>query len=330
MLVAFVGVPASGKSTLAQAVQNTSPKSNIHIHAVDSIMQELHESSSSSSCRASLFDPAIWHNARHSMINRALASVTKHSSIALLDDTFHYTSMRRALMKRARDAQVPVMFVHTQCAPEIARSRNASRDFTSQVPEHVLDRLITVFEAPDEDDPWSVSINMENADVVSFAHWLLSCIEERAVSSVPVSRADTRTDGTLEEESVGQKRGRLLHAADIRVRKLLARAVQLLTQESRSVSKQCKKQVASDLNSLRKSMLEEARNGSLLYDYDEDDDDSARLAAGGSKKASGMQQCPRDDNALLQGGHEQHSKLVIDIAFWNAAMERVRDEQEGS
>jgi predicted kinase len=291
-LVVLVGVPGSGKSTLAHALVSLCP-GEVKVHAADDIEREIlaHRGPSSQS-----FDPAVWKRARSLMYARAAESATR--CIAVLDDTFHYTSMRRSALCLARDCQVPILFVHIRCDPSLARTRNAARPQSDRVPEHSFDRILSVYEPPSPSCNWTVHVDFSSSDMSlqRAAEHVLRAVHAQSSSAIPaLHQPPTNAYANDEKEEPDSERyGRLLHEADVRTRKLLTSALSCISQ---SASKASKREIASKLNELRRSMLDRAKQGELSCD------------------PSGMDERGDNDNAFRE---------FIDHAFWREAI-RISD-----
>ena len=120
ILVLLVGLPASGKSSLAQNIKSLI--SNTKIVSLDECQLEVIKDEDLDSL-------AAWHRSKE----YALAEVKdmlidQVCKILIVDDTFEYSSMRKPYFQTARDVK-PTSYieVHLKCEVETAIANNKTR-----------------------------------------------------------------------------------------------------------------------------------------------------------------------------------------------------------
>lgn len=157
IVVCVMGIPGSGKSTLCEQLAGSIelrrtifellqvPCRVSHI-SLDAVEREIQNSNN----RPCEFDPDIWRAARRNVLQtveiiRAENTAPQHILVVLVDDTFHYRSMRKAVK--------PDGVIYLQRSFDACVVANRMRPVERQVPQHVMERMALVLEPPDEFRP---------------------------------------------------------------------------------------------------------------------------------------------------------------------------------
>lgn len=139
LLIVLCGLPGSGKTTTASNLAKTAQASGVSVRLI-------HFDDALSDCCEG-FDPETWRESRIRCMKEA-EKVLESNRMVILDDTMHYHSMRIQCWKMARRCGACYAQIYTECDFRTCCERNASRDETARVPEHVMDRMHQVFEPP--------------------------------------------------------------------------------------------------------------------------------------------------------------------------------------
>lgn len=138
--IMLVGVPASGKSTYAAALE----KKGYHVHSSDAIRKELSGSEENQECSKEAF------RILHERVKRDLKN-----GVSCVYDATNLTSNRRAgFLREIRKYGCFKKCVAFYTSPEVCKQRNAARD--RHVPEDVIDRFFRTYQAPAYSEGWDV------------------------------------------------------------------------------------------------------------------------------------------------------------------------------
>lgn len=137
MLVALLlGLPASGKSSLALELQesldqSTGTRTTTCIHFDE--YEELPE----------IWDDTTYKTSRQNAIAAFRIVLDQNNQeesprrFIILDDLFHLHSMRREIYVICRDAGIPLASIYLHIHPDVARERNALRSGRTRVSDEV-------------------------------------------------------------------------------------------------------------------------------------------------------------------------------------------------
>ncbi len=141
LLVILVGLPSSGKSTLAQALKAYLP------------------SCSSSTCPdIQIIDPDVFRGEKQDQLPfrsedepqikeqvlRVLAQSLGAGQVTIIDDLNYYQSMRHDLLQIALNANVPYLIVFVNTPLEVCKVWNKQRG--SKIPEDVISKIALKFD----------------------------------------------------------------------------------------------------------------------------------------------------------------------------------------
>lgn len=157
-LLALCGLPACGKSTLSALLQEGLREGRFRTGAgllCEGILVSFDDVHAPGGEAGAEFDPQHWKASRREALAQIEASIAQQPAngaahrLIIADDTLHYRSMRHACRQLARDGGAAFVICWVTAPGALARTRNAARPASSRVPEHVLDRLMAVFEPPE-------------------------------------------------------------------------------------------------------------------------------------------------------------------------------------
>ena len=144
-LLALMGLPAAGKSTLATALKAVDTH-DVRVVRFDDDLE--------ASGALDQWAPGKWHEARSKSLRRVQGFVqnlppSDSPYIVVADDNNPLKSMRHALFKIARDHGWAYATVRLECSQQIAEARNAARSGAAKVPQDTTEQMATDLEPPD-------------------------------------------------------------------------------------------------------------------------------------------------------------------------------------
>jgi len=144
-LLALMGLPAAGKSTLATALKAVDTH-DVRVVRFDDDLE--------ASGALDQWAPGKWHEARSKSLRRVQGFVQNLPPatlpyIVVADDNNPLKSMRHALFKIARDHGWAYATVRLECTQQIAEARNAARSGAAKVPQDTIEQMATDLEPPD-------------------------------------------------------------------------------------------------------------------------------------------------------------------------------------
>ncbi len=179
ILVVLAGLPASGKSTLAnrlgQLLQEKFGITTILI-ASDTVRSEI-------PALKQEFLPELEPAVRKMTLDRVKSALEQGLSV-ILDDLNYFRSMRFELVTLARELEVPHALVLLDTPPDVCLRLNAARG--RKIPDEVILKDADRFDAPGQ-DPWDeplASINTVEFDWEEL-HALANDLRENARNFVP-------------------------------------------------------------------------------------------------------------------------------------------------
>ncbi len=142
-LLALCGLPASGKTTLAEQIRKSlKPRSKVEIVSSDRWRDQEYYSR---------FEPENEHRVRQAALESTTSILSRGLSV-IHDDTNYYSSMRHELYAIAKESRCAFAVVHV-CTPlEVALKWNQSR--ANPLPEGVLLKIARNFEPPGSKYEW--------------------------------------------------------------------------------------------------------------------------------------------------------------------------------
>lgn len=154
--IMLVGIPASGKDTLAR--QYAAEHTNVVIHSSDDIRVELCGSIVDQSKNARVFEI---------MRSRSLCDIQMGKDVIYNATNLSYRK-RRAILQAMKKEGAFCEAVVIVCPPEMAKQRNAARE--NPVPEYVIDRMARSFQMPFENEGFdSIRIVNTTHDICAIA-----------------------------------------------------------------------------------------------------------------------------------------------------------------
>lgn len=211
-LVAACGLPASGKSTLADAICEVAAKGG---HSCTHVKFDSFEHRALAD-NDGAFDPAAWHDARRAAFD-AVRDAAATSSVVIVDDVLQLSGMRRHVVRVAESLGAAHAQLCVSCAPGERRARNDARSGVARVPAEAVARLELSWEDPRTsphgfDTARTVHVDatspVDASDVWSrlAAHWGAPAVHpsELARRRLAVARAATASS-FLHQLDLGQK-----------------------------------------------------------------------------------------------------------------------------
>jgi O-phosphoseryl-tRNA(Sec) kinase len=146
-LLALCGLPASGKTTLAEQIRNRlKPQSRVEIVSTDKWRDQDYYAR---------FVPKKEHAVRQGALEVTAKTLSRGTSV-IHDDTNYYSSMRHELYEIAKGNRCAFAVVHV-CTPlEVVVKWNQSR--ANPLPEEVILKIARNFESPGSKYQWDRAI----------------------------------------------------------------------------------------------------------------------------------------------------------------------------
>ena len=243
LVVCFCGPPGSGKSTAAKQLLNMLKADMRFSECYYLSSDELEASLTKSNTIYTIFDPLYWKQARTAMLQR-LADLRKiHQSdtkraVAILDDTFHYKSMRKNVR--------PDVIFNMQAKLQECLERNASRSIP--VPASVVERCFAVFETPPCKDSWETRIPCYHEFPIN------GVLDTLLNISISPSARSLESQSKISTETLIP----LKHNVDLELRRAIASTMATL-------SKSDKQSTFKRLNDARKQLISDTREPCDLH-----------------------------------------------------------------
>ncbi len=196
-ILALCGLPASGKSTLADAIQNAL-NNRVEIVRTDEWRNDEYYTD---------WKPEKEKPVRMKALERVKDLIAAGKSV-IHDDTNYYTSMRHELFKIAIENKCGFAIVHVATPVVVALRWNKARS-ESRIPDKVIKDILERFDNPGHRYLWDtsdleVSLELQEIDrVVSEIIEILEGLEParepkpRLVTSIEFGRLDTATRLTV-------------------------------------------------------------------------------------------------------------------------------------
>jgi O-phosphoseryl-tRNA(Sec) kinase len=220
-LLALCGLPASGKTTLAKAVQSKlGPRAKVQIVSTDEWRDQLYYSE---------FLPEKEHDVREAALERVTETLAQGFSV-IHDDTNYYASMRHELREAARTQQYAFAVVFVSTPLETCLRWNRERK--AALPEHVIVRIGSNFDRPGDRYAWDTPIAAVDLSEVGVDDAAMQVIRKlRALSpsveqdSHPIE-TDDRSIDVATREAVSQFLGKFAtYRSDPRVHQIRKRVL---------------------------------------------------------------------------------------------------------
>ncbi|KAF4663236.1 hypothetical protein FOZ61_001808 [Perkinsus olseni] len=145
VVVVLCGLPASGKSTLAEKLK-VGRSDAIHVVDYDAINRRLLGEKDTPKKE---FDPEVWRQSRQLALEEMRTILGRAGkSIVIMDDNHFLRSMRKSVSKAAWEAGAGVCCVCVACPLEVCLRRNFDRS-SGRVPSGVITSMFEVMEAPE-------------------------------------------------------------------------------------------------------------------------------------------------------------------------------------
>lgn len=250
-LLLLVGIPGSGKTTLACYLERTFARElPVVVISYDAIETELTQDKS--------WDRSVWHDVRKIVYDKCVAFLENYQSkksILILDDNMYYRSMRYLYFKLARKADAQFAEIFLDCPLDVALERNSRRSH-DKVSEATIRKMAQIIEIPDPSKySWEEhSMQADSCrDVVQFDLTQLLQIMSLKIVKLPI-------DNSLAQESQRASNCRnLTHQVDLATRKEVSTVVADLKRNTNKGSEL----IAAVVN-LRKEFMKELNPDSVI------------------------------------------------------------------
>lgn len=165
-LIALCGLPASGKTTLANAIKKR--VNHVRIVNTDRWRDEDYYSE---------FTPAKEQSVRRNALHETQREIGLGRSV-IHDDTNYYQSMRHELYEIAREKQCVFGIVHVSTPLDVALKWNRNRRF--QIPDEVVKRIDDRLDLPGKKYLWDrpiLTVDLHYADMDAIVNDLVKRLE---------------------------------------------------------------------------------------------------------------------------------------------------------
>jgi len=198
-ILALCGLPASGKSTLADAIQ-IALDYNVEIVRTDEWRDNAYYTD---------WEPDKEKPVRQKALARVRDLVAEGKNV-IHDDTNYYTSMRHELFKIAIENRCGFAIVHVATPVLVALRWNKERE-GSRIPDRVIEDIFERFDNPGRRYFWDISnleVSLEMQEIDTVVPEILEILEEleparepktRVVTSTEYGRFDTETRLTVSQ-----------------------------------------------------------------------------------------------------------------------------------
>ena len=205
-VVVLVGLPGSGKSTIARHLCQTR-QSSVHIE-YDAVAASLSEED----------DLAAWRRSRTAAVEDLKKHLKESPHLIVLDDNFHLRSMRKDIYQICRNHVVNGMAIYFGVAfietpVEICLDRNAKRGGRNRVGDDTITKMSATLEAPDTSkSPWdstSIRFRGDTGDLRDIYDWLCN-LENGTPLTCPLP-AEIVSQEPLEDRRLENLKSRVHH-----------------------------------------------------------------------------------------------------------------------
>jgi O-phosphoseryl-tRNA(Sec) kinase len=192
-ILALCGLPASGKSTLADAIRN----------ALDHDVEIVRTDEWRDAAYYTDWKPDKERPVREKALARVRDLISEGKNV-IHDDTNYYTSMRHELFDIAVEHRCGFAIIYVSTPVTIALKWNRARQH-SPIPDHVIKDISERFDSPGRRYLWDdaeLEVDMEKDDMTIVVPQVLEILEElepartpkpRMVTSLEYNRLDTET-----------------------------------------------------------------------------------------------------------------------------------------
>jgi tRNA uridine 5-carbamoylmethylation protein Kti12 len=257
IVISLIGIPASGKTSLAKKIVEWSKNDMIESGVVrisfDDHLNlnygELSEGDYKKSREELLWK--IEKLVKGEVTNFNIQYLKQYvSNLIIIDDTMHFRSMRQRIRALSRICNCEYFQIFIECQLEVALMRNSQRD--CKVPSSVITKLNEILEKPI--NPRTIKVDLTTTD-----EELLTLLRDRIKSPENLE--------IFVREKLQQQQS-LIHEADLITRKQLSAKI-LSLKSHPNLSK-----ISADLNRKRKQFLDDLRT---MKTYADDVDSSQSL-----------------------------------------------------
>ena len=184
-ILALCGLPASGKSALADAIQRAL-KSDVEVVSTDDWRDDSYYTD---------WTPEKEGPVRQTALARVEKLIAQGKSV-IHDDTNYYNSMRHELFKIALENGCAFAVVHVATPVDVALRWNNERP-DSRIPDHVIERINERFDLPGRRYLWDDSmmeVNMAGNNVDAVVVEIAERVQDLEVAMEPDPNLATTTE----------------------------------------------------------------------------------------------------------------------------------------
>ncbi len=167
-LIGLCGLPASGKTSLAQAIEGLLASQSARVVSTDRWRDEEYYEN---------FRPSRERLVRRRALKETELLLSRGISV-IHDDTNYYTSMRHELLDMAVKHETSFGIIHVKTPVDTAVKWNAERN--TFIPERVIRRIALRMDIPGERYSWDrpvLSVDLSATDVASAAQQAVEALE---------------------------------------------------------------------------------------------------------------------------------------------------------
>lgn len=294
ILLVLIGLPGSGKTTLAKTLSNSFNNNSKHnYYFVHVCYDELLSNSNQ-------YLESEWKSARSEVavkienLIKAFKSRSKElcpneftkdfeailssntNIVVIADDNMYFKSMRYTLYQIARNQNISYAQIFLNCDLENAFLKNSQRKSDLMIPPHIIEKIHKNMEPPNNSNKWeSFSLEIEAfSDFKDLSKKLFVLLNDSLCNPIYVK------DKNFEEKnlSVMQCKKNVLHQTDLALRKIIgAKVKEFLSKNTKSDS------FISALNLRKTEILNDIKMGNillsteLLVEIEEEGDEKIKL-----------------------------------------------------
>lgn len=184
-ILALCGLPASGKSALADAIQKALDF-DVEIVRTDEWRDDSYYTD---------WTPEKEGPVRQAALDRVEKLIADGKSV-IHDDTNYYNSMRHDLFKIALDNRCAFTVIHVSTPVDVALRWNSERPGT-RIPHSVIERINERFDPPGRRYLWDdsmIEVNMVSHEIDTVVAEIVEGIQELEVAMEPEPRLVTSTE----------------------------------------------------------------------------------------------------------------------------------------
>ena len=252
-VLVFIGLPGSGKTTLAKKLENSLKESGWVMQCVtyDDLIS-LQQQKLLATSEATEGSTKNFRSLMKVHVENVLNSIDPQSrplSVVIVDDNNYYRSMRYEFYQLAADYSTGYLQIFIDCSVEDACQSNKCRPVEMQVPDDVIHRMKAKLETPRENWENTLTIARSDADRDDILEVIRNRIL-RAVKDPVMTKKFTEEMKAISEADRAINRKNVVHNADQILRKLVSETIQRRRNQSVDI-----RLLAKNLNEHRQKFM---------------------------------------------------------------------------